>query len=316
MRTIPRLLSLCLSFVTLQTMAQSKSPSQTLTARENYIETYSDWAVREMKRTGIPASITLAQGILESGNGQSRLATEGNNHFGIKCHEDWDGRTMFLDDDRPDECFRVYRNARQSFKDHSEFLVSRSRYDALFSLDPRDYRGWAIGLKSAGYATSPTYADLLIKIIQDEGLEQFDQKVIKPAQRGIKANERYQMTPNGAGYFVLSTGETVEMLAFDLGITLDKLLIFNDANYTWSPEPGDRIYVAKKKRKFDRKLREITTCRMMADETTWDVAQRYGIRLSALYQMNAWPLGYQPAEGELIRLQGPLLKPAMDQASL
>ena len=124
-------------------MAQSKSqaPSQTLTARENYIETYSDWAVREMKRTGIPASITLAQGILESGNGQSRLATEGNNHFGIKCHEDWDGRTMFLDDDRPDECFRVYRNARQSFKDHSEFLVSRSRYDALFSLDPRDYRG-------------------------------------------------------------------------------------------------------------------------------------------------------------------------------
>ena len=195
-----------------------------------YIATYAKWATKEMKRTGIPASITLAQGILESGNGQSRLATEGNNHFGIKCHEGWKGKTMFVHDDKPDECFRVYRDPRQSYKDHSEFLLSRSRYDGLFILDPRDYAGWARGLKAAGYATSPTYAEKLIQIIEEEELYRFDQQVIKPATKGLKAHSRYKMAPNGAGYVLLEQGETVEQVAFDLGLKLEKVLAFNDAH--------------------------------------------------------------------------------------
>jgi hypothetical protein len=284
------------------------SVSQTpLSPRKAYIETYAKWAMKEMKRTGIPASITLAQGILESGNGQSRLATEGNNHFGIKCHDGWKGKTMFVDDDKPDECFRVYRDPKQSYKDHSDFLLNRSRYDGLFILDPRDYQGWAKGLKAAGYATSPTYAEKLIKIIEEEELYRYDQQVIKPATKGLKAHSRYKMTPNGAGYVLLEEGETMEQVAFDLGLKLAKILDYNDATYAWNPRPGDRIYVTPKKKNWDRKLREISTCRMVSGESTWDVAQRYGIQLEALYRMNAWPIGYQPGDGELIRLQGPML---------
>ena len=148
MRTYAILLSSLLIFVPNSLGAQNTSPAQgsELSPRKVYIATYEKMARKEMKRTGVPASITLAQGILESGNGQSRLATEGNNHFGIKCHEGWKGKTMFVDDDKPDECFRVYRNPKQSFVDHSEFLLSRSRYDGLFILDPRDYQSWAKGL--------------------------------------------------------------------------------------------------------------------------------------------------------------------------
>ena len=307
MKTFPRLLSLCLFLLNLQAIAQSKSPSQTPTPRENYIATYSDWAVREMKRTGIPASITLAQGILESGNGQSRLAKEGNNHFGIKCHEDWKGRTMFLDDDRPDECFRVYRSARKSFTDHSDFLVSRSRYDDLFALDPRDFRGWAHGLKAAGYATSPTYGESLIKIILDDELFVYDQKVFKPSKKGVRSMERCALTPNGAAYFVLGESETIESLALESSISQLRILQYNDATYGWNPKAGDRVFVSKKKKSWNRKQRDLATCRMKEGESTWDVAQRYGIQLSALYGMNNWPIGYVPKEGELIRLQGPKL---------
>lgn len=309
MRTYAILLSSLLIFVPNSLGAQNTSPAQgsELSPRKVYIATYEKMARKEMKRTGVPASITLAQGILESGNGQSRLATEGNNHFGIKCHEGWKGKTMFVDDDKPDECFRVYRNPKQSFVDHSEFLLSRSRYDGLFILDPRDYQSWAKGLKAAGYATSPTYAEKLIKIIEEEELYRFDQQVIKPATKGLKAHSRYKMTPNGAGYVLLEEGETIEQVAFDLNLKLDKILDFNDASYAWIPRPGDRIYVTPKKKNWDRKLREISTCRMVAGESTWDVAQRYGIQIEALYRMNAWPVGYQPGDGELIRLQGPML---------
>ncbi len=309
MRTFAFLLSSVLLLGANSVWAQKAAPSAetALSPRKTYIATYAKWAVKEMKRTGIPASITLAQGILESGNGQSRLATEGNNHFGIKCHDGWKGKTMFVDDDKPDECFRVYRDPKQSYKDHSEFLLNRSRYDGLFLLDPRDYAAWARGLKAAGYATSPTYAEKLIKIIEEEELYRFDQQVVKPATKGLKAHSRYKMAPNGAGYVLLEQGETVEQVAFDLGLRLEKVLAFNDATYGWNPRSGDRIYVTPKKKQWDRKMREISTCRMVAGETTWDVAQRYGIQLEALYKMNAWSVGYQPGDGELIRLQGPLL---------
>lgn len=156
---------------TSRTVSPSGSTSSYVT---EYINTYSGVAVSEMKRTGIPASITLAQGMLESGYGRSTLATKGNNHFGIKCHSTWTGAKIYHDDNRRGECFRAYSSALESYKDHSEFLVNGSRYRELFKLSGTDYKGWAHGLKKAGYATDPKYAHLLIGKIEEYGLHAYD----------------------------------------------------------------------------------------------------------------------------------------------
>jgi len=145
-----------------------------MSPREAYVAKHAAMARAEMKRSGVPASITLAQGMLESANGTSRLATKGRNHFGIKCHQGWEGRKIYHDDDREQECFRRYRSVRDSYRDHSEFLRTRKRYSALFALEPDDYRGWAEGLQKAGYATNPKYAERLIALIEAEGLQRFD----------------------------------------------------------------------------------------------------------------------------------------------
>lgn len=154
-------------------LAALASPAQRMT-RQQYVDRYGAWAVQEMQRTGIPASITLAQGILESDCGNSMLAIDGNNHFGIKCPGGWQGATLYKDDDRRHECFRSYESAYESFRDHSDFLTGRTRYAELFALSTTDYKGWARGLKKAGYATAPDYADRLIQIIEEEGLDAYD----------------------------------------------------------------------------------------------------------------------------------------------
>ena len=154
------------SFLAISSYAQNKT--------EVYIEKYSQIAVDEMHRYNIPASITLAQGILESGNGESLLATEGNNHFGIKCHDDWNGETIIKDDDKEGECFRKYSKVVDSYKDHSLFLIERERYNSLFLLSTTDYKAWAEGLKKAGYATNSQYSTLLINLIEKYDLSRFD----------------------------------------------------------------------------------------------------------------------------------------------
>ena len=158
----------------------------------DYIDKYKDIAMTEMVKYKIPASITLAQGILESGSGQSRLAKQGNNHFGIKCHSDWKGKTMRVDDDAPKECFRVYKNVEESYRDHSKFLKNGSRYAFLFDLKITDYKGWAKGLKKAGYATLPTYANVLINYIETYDLQQYDQMVVKGKFKPKKKSESSQ----------------------------------------------------------------------------------------------------------------------------
>ena len=145
----------------------------------DYIDKYKEIAMKEMVKYKIPASITLAQGILESGNGKSKLATKGNNHFGIKCHSDWRGKTMRMDDDAPQECFRVYKTAEESYRDHSKFLRNSQRYASLFDLKITDYKAWAKGLKKAGYATLPTYAPVLINLIETYDLQKYDEMVVK-----------------------------------------------------------------------------------------------------------------------------------------
>jgi len=154
-----------------------KSTPKTPTSVDVYIETFATTAMHEMRASKIPASITLAQGILESGSGNGRLAKEANNHFGIKCHG-WQGEKIYHDDDRSQECFRKYVDASESFKDHSEFLTGRLRYSKLFKLRPNDYKGWARGLKSAGYATDPKYPKKLISLIERYELHKYDDKVL------------------------------------------------------------------------------------------------------------------------------------------
>lgn len=144
------------------------------TPQQRYIDKYADLAVEEMRRSGVPASITLAQGLLESRYGQSDLAVKGNNHFGIKCHSNWNGAKMRVDDDKEKECFRKYRTVEQSYRDHSDFLRYRDRYKFLFDLDPKDYKGWAYGLKKAGYATDPAYPKKLINLIEEYELYKYD----------------------------------------------------------------------------------------------------------------------------------------------
>lgn len=169
------LLSLCFA-VALSAAAQ--------TAQQNYIDKYAEAAVAEMYRSGVPASITLAQGLLESGSGLSEMAREGNNHFGIKCHNDWKGKTMYYDDDAKHECFRKYNSVAESYEDHSNFLRYKDRYKFLFDYETTDYKSWCYGLKTAGYATDPSYATKLIKIIEDYRLYEYDTVKVEEIKKG------------------------------------------------------------------------------------------------------------------------------------
>lgn len=208
---------------------------------ENYIERFKDIAIREMNSNGIPASITLAQGILESGNGNSSLAREANNHFGIKCTSEWKGKTILKDDDQKDDCFRVYTSADESFRDHSEFL-KRKRYAALFELNKNDYQGWALGLKEAGYATNPRYAELLISLIERYNLNSFDRKegqiekikredkVLSEIAQNIPKEKKEE--PARAALvmkiYEVRPGDTLNSIAKRFVLSVDDLKIMND----------------------------------------------------------------------------------------
>ena len=290
----------------------------------DYIDKYSDIAIKEMKRTGVPASITLAQGILESNAGQSVLATKGNNHFGIKCHNDWKGKTMKMDDNAPKECFRVYPNAEASFRDHSDFLRSRDRYKSLFELKQTDYKGWARGLKKAGYATDPGYADKLITLIEDYELYRFDKGVkvsVKPPleieepkvvqlepRPGMKYQEsvtfstaRKVYSQNGVSFVYSEAGETYASIAASNGLFLKELLKFNDHEQELALEPGTMVYLARKKAQGPVGVNKYVVEK--DGETLRDIAQRFGIRYAALQKLNIVLYGKTLEEGDIVILR-------------
>jgi LysM repeat protein len=229
----------------------------------------------------------LAQGILESGNGNSKLAKEGNNHFGIKCHG-WEGDKMYQDDDAKNECFRVYKNAKESYLDHSSFLKKHQRYAFLFNYKSTDYKNWAKGLKDAGYATSATYADALIKLIEDEKLNQFDsQRVSSPlvsTENTVVSKTHLQsINANGVRYIVARKGDTFFKVSQEFGISTTLLRRYN--NFHPDKEflvPGDIIYLQPKcwKSKTDKQmvLKEKKTLR--------EISQEKGIRLKTLLRKN------------------------------
>lgn len=290
----------------------------------DYIDKYSDLAIKEMKRTGVPASITLAQGILESNAGQSVLATKGNNHFGIKCHNDWRGKTMKMDDNAPKECFRVYPNAEASFRDHSDFLRSRDRYKSLFELKQTDYKGWARGLKKAGYATDPGYADKLITLIEDYELYRFDKGVkvsVKPPleieepkvvqlepRPGMKYQEsvtfstaRKVYSQNGVPFVYAEAGETYTSIAASNGLFLKELLKFNDYEQEVALEPGTMVYLARKKAQGPAGVNKYVVEK--DGETLRNIAQRFGIRYAALQKLNIVLYGKTLEEGDTVILR-------------
>lgn len=263
----------------------------------DYIEKYKDEAVEQMQRYHIPASITLAQGLLESGAGRSALTRKSNNHFGIKCGSGWSGRKTYHDDDARGECFRVYKNARESYEDHSRFLAGKQRYASLFKLKPTDYKGWARGLKKAGYATSPTYATKLIELIELYELDRFDNSRLKGTWI---ANPHDPFLANGLLYVVARSGDTFESLSDEFGISARKLRKYNDLYKGYTLRQGDVIYLEKKNRRAHKTYK---THIVRPGESMYLISQRYGIRLNRLYKMNDRSADYAPQTGDVLRLR-------------
>ncbi|MDP3397665.1 MAG: glucosaminidase domain-containing protein [Bacteroidales bacterium] len=285
--------------------------------REEYIKTYKDLAIRQMKSHGIPASIILAQACLESGDGNSRLAREANNHFGIKCHN-WTGETILHDDDEKNECFRKYSHPEGSFTDHSEFLRYRERYKILFDLDPLDYKAWAHGLKSAGYATNPDYARLLIKIIEDYRLYLFDSSSseLPPSPSQVEneyeidmrvASDVYQfslarklLNRNGITFIIAGERDSYSSLAKEYNLFTRELLRFNDLNSEVPISEGTIVYLERKRERGDKDLSKHIA---ESGETMYYISQKYAIRLSTLYKINNMKKGDEPFAGYEIKLR-------------
>ena len=274
-----------------------------LNAQWRYIEKYKDMAIDQMHRYQIPASITLAQGLCESGAGQSRLASEAHNHFGIKVGTGWSGPYIVMADDRPNDRFRKYKNDAESYEDHSRFLRNNQRYAPLFQLKLTDYKGWAHGLKRCGYATNPNYAPMLINMIERYNLAQFD-KSKGGKKRGknhestfyaehivYKINKRYMIIANSA--------DTWERVALETGISERKLRKYNELPQNAVLHSGDIIYLEKKRTKGDKSLRGIPH-NVQPNESMHDIAQHYGIRLKNLYRLNGLSPDYEPQVGDMI----------------
>lgn len=277
----PAILFLLVVLVSCSTVRNTSVSTSGTDAYSAYIAKYSDMAVDQMKSYGIPASITLAQGLLESDAGRSSLATKCNNHFGIKCHSDWTGRKMYHDDDARQECFRCYKDAAESYRDHSLFLVNGSRYRSLFKLASTDYKGWARGLKAAGYATSPTYADKLIELIERYGLDRYDSRSgvhLKPGQL-----PHQPVLVNGQRCVRLREGETLKDIAREYGMQLLMLRRFNEVDRKFAPPSGSLVYLEKKKSRADREHR---TYVVKKDDSLWSVSQQFGVRMKPLAKRN------------------------------
>lgn len=290
------------------------SAAQEKLTAEQYIETYKKIAVSEMYRSGIPASIKMAQGLLESNKGNSRLATEGNNHFGIKCKKGWTGKTIYEDDDEKHECFRGYASASESFMDHSAFLMGNPRYAFLFDYDKTDYKNWANGLKQAGYATNPKYPALLIDIIERHRLHELDKMKLEDVDKQQPPKKDTPVTPppvitkqpnqvfvyNKIPAVRVSAGETVVSIAKSNEMMPWQIRKYNDLSRGYDVSSGEIIYLKPKKRKGSAPFHTV-----QSGESMWSISQTYGIKVKHLYKKNRLDrkLEEQPAPGEVIYLQ-------------
>lgn len=296
--------------------AQSRNASY-----EAYIEQYRHLAIEQQRLHAIPAAITMAQALLESAAGKSELATKANNHFGIKCTSDWPGKTYQYNDERTNECFRHYATAQDSYEDHSLFL-KRKRYESLFALSIGDYKNWAYGLKNCGYATDPNYPEKLIRLIELYELNRltFDQSLVRSDAVNSKTihldddstdvhfieQDSLSHSPmlvmedlqlyhnhlsgyrNGVRFVVAGPNETYASLALFLNMYERTLRKYNDALDTRELKAGEIVYIYPKKNRAERRY---PTHYFKGNETAWDIAQKYGIKLKSLYKLNGIPYG-------------------------
>lgn len=275
-----------------------------------YINQYKDLAIREMLQYRIPASITLAQAVFESGAGRSRLARLGNNHFGIKCH-DWTGRTIAEDDDALGECFRAYDHPLQSFEDHSKFLVNSSRYRKLFSLSMQDYRGWAHGLKACGYATNPRYAYKLIELIElyklyvYDSARSYDHAMVEYSGNQTVVNQAKPLHPiaifNKNYYIRARRGDTFKLIGEEIGVSYKKIAKYNERGKDDALTEGEIIFL-KKKRKRAPKVFKNRPHVVKNGESLYIIAQIYGMRLSSLYKLNDFTPDHTIHVGDVVRV--------------
>jgi len=326
-----------LFFSPLQAAEMHESAIVEGSAREGYIERWHDEAIRQMVLHRIPASITLAQGLLESGSGDSELARKSNNHFGIKCHAGWEGARTYHDDDEKGECFRVYANPGASYQDHSLFL-KRKRYEKLFELKITDYKGWARGLKKCGYATNPAYAKLLIELIEDHDLEAYDKEGVRWIKKGKvpdspaddsdegledsvvnndeKSEEKaaiaesvaaaglvlgtrdWGLSDNNVVWVRAGTGDTFKKLAAELDMMAWQLRKYNDLQSKAKLKTGDRIYVQPKRRRGARHWHVAT-----AGETLRKVSAMHGVKLDVLVKRHGESADRPLRVGEKVALR-------------
>lgn len=277
-------------------------------AYQQYIDQFKDIAIEQMLRYKIPASITLAQGLFESGAGKSELTLRGNNHFGIKCNG-WTGRKTYHDDDRSNECFRAYDSAYDSYEDHSRFLASNTRYRSLFNLSITDYKGWAKGLKAAGYATNPQYAHKLIEIIQLYKLYQYDNakgydKFMSQRTKDHQVQGALHVIRifNKNYYLVARAGDTFKTIGEEVGISYRKIAKYNERDKRDRLEDGEIIWLKKKQKKAPKDYKGRLHY-VRAGESMYIIAQKYGIRLKNLYKMNHLSPDHQIQVGEGLRLR-------------
>ncbi|NQU84205.1 MAG: glucosaminidase domain-containing protein [Mariniphaga sp.] len=284
--------------------------------RQKYILKYQVLAIKEMSRSGVPASITMAQACLESGDGKSELASLSNNHFGIKCKSNWTGKKVYYDDDERNECFRSYNSVEASYKDHTDFLMQNFRYSTLFELKHTDYKSWAKGLKKAGYATDPHYDKRLITIIEEFELYNLDRKwstqeltnfetvslnnnktgglVINPYQtRNVEIRNRLKTV-------VVRKGDSFETIAQEFGLENWELYRFNDYPRGFQPQANEILYIQAKKRKAAKGTPNHT---LIQDESMHFISQLYGIKLRPLYKRNKMKFGEVPQLGQVIYLR-------------
>ena len=305
------------------------SYSQQSQVIEDYIAAYKDIAIAEMQRTGVPASIKLAQGIHETMAGTSSLVKKSNNHFGIKCKSNWTGPSVSHTDDAPNECFRKYELPQESYRDHSDFLRNNTRYASLFNLDPMDYEGWAKGLKKAGYATNPRYPQIIIDLIENYHLQDYtliamgkqvpgqeeiaavlpEEKKLETLQDGadkiIAAAEEAPVNyPSGdfrinnTKVVYVSSGISLLSIASQYNIPLAKIFEFNELPETETLARGQLIYLQRKRKSGESEYHVVK-----AGESLADVAQVEAIRLESLLEYNHLKNYMQPAQGEKLYLK-------------
>ncbi|MDE6578564.1 MAG: glucosaminidase domain-containing protein [Muribaculaceae bacterium] len=282
MRTIP------FRFATALVLCVASLFANALNPYEEYIEKYSRLAVEHQDEYGIPASITLAQGLLESAAGRSTLAAEGNNHFGIKCHKEWTGKTMLRNDDAPDECFRVYNTPEESYRDHSLFL-RRTRYLKLFNLEITDYQGWARGLRECGYATDPNYAARLITIIERYSLYTFDTQGNNSPEEmaafihSMLVSSHPVRRSRGLHYVVATPGDTYTSIAKEFNMKPKTLMDYNDAMKDAEIKPWEEVYLEEKHISAPEGIKTVT---IGEGESIHSVAQRFGMQTKELLRLN------------------------------